>query len=587
MVERSFRYLSKINATDLPFQQFSIKKEWRAWEIAWLYRLPQIITHATVPARLIEGGCEIDGVVNCTKACESEKYMFETPETLWNCLTIATVAMMTTNGGPDTISNETLDKLETEFNTGPLNEFHRRHALLKYVKCALQSCSDSKFGGCPPGNIMSGEYCNKADPGIDWDMAGPGIIVAYLIQFTIVLFFALCYKTSRTWIRNFTLITLLPFQGPIGAAKTAYNWQKSVHKSRFGVAVGSVLVDLQEAQAVFLATVSAASIITFSGSGGTGLANISSLVSWLTNNLASRGMISAGMYPLLFVQLILQKTNNRWWYTLFLVFINWVLILVISRPQTVDNNSLLEHFKESSGLERCGNSLGPRTFCQTFNQPSQKDIAEERPDYLNRDAENFFEFHSQIHAPMHVIMAFLILDWVISMIKIYIFERDWVSHKANAWVDRLPLRLKTFYTGRYFVLYAEALWILMEALTIAMGAIGAYEFTVFLDVLQGPGTDKESKIYITKWGFGQLVALCVWVPVIIKFVSLMVDGALPGWRKRLGKSVDITQCEETELDGDDIAMEALLPSRPTKRGQGDEMERETLTVRHSWDRTPS
>ncbi|CEI63385.1 hypothetical protein FVEN_g88 [Fusarium venenatum] len=591
MVERRFQYLSTLNFTDTPFKQFTIPPDFRAWEVSWLTRLNAVINNAQIPARLIETGCIVDNATNCQKACGSEEHMFSNPETLWNCLTLATVAMMSTNNGPDTISNETLEEVDERFGTGPLNEFWERRALLKYVKCALQSCSDSKFGGCPPGlwafqcqritsrnikylgKIMSTQYCDKADPGIDYDIAGPGIIVAYLIQFAIVLFFALCYKISKTWIRNFALISLLPFHGPARSTETALKWQKAVSRSTFGVAITSTLVDLQEAQAVFLGTISIASIITFTNSSGTGLGNISSLLSWLANNLTLRGMISAGIYPLLLVQLILQKTHNRWWYTLALVFMNWVLAVLVARHQAVDELSLLKHFTDSSPLENCGNHTGPRTFCQTFNKPTERGSSSntgEESDHLDRDAESFFKIHSRIQAPMHVIMAFLILDWILAMIGMHLSERgDWLSHKAHALIDSLPSRLKSFYTQRYFVIFTEAIWISMEILTIVMGAIGVHEFAAFMHLLSGGGSGNKSNVALSKWGFGQLVAVCVWVPVILKFACLMVDGALPGWRKRLGQFIEITQHKETEPDGNDVVMESLLPSSPTTRGQTD------------------
>ncbi|KAF4430505.1 7-dehydrocholesterol reductase [Fusarium acutatum] len=497
------------------------------WPVGGIYGMilafysGDISLHRRARWRLIESGCIVDNVANCHKACGSEEHMFSNPETLWNCLTLATIAMMSTNRGPDSLSNETLEVVDRRFNTGPLDEFWRLGALLSYVKCALQSCSDSKFGGCPPelwtfqcqmltsknikdlGRIMSTEYCDKADPGIDYDIAGPGIIVAYLIQFTIVLFFALCYKITKTWIRNFTLISLLPFRGPAGAVKTAFHWQKV--------------------------------------------------------------------------------------YTLALVFINWALVVLIARPQTVDEPSLLNHFDETSPLERCGNHTGPRTFCQTFNKATERGSSSttgEELGHLDRDAESFFKFHSRIQAPMHVIMAFLIFDWILALIRMHLFERgDWLSYKAHALTDSLPLRLKSFYTKRYFVLFTEAIWISMEFLTIVMGAIGVHEFAAFMHLLSGGESGNESKVALSKWGFGQLVAVCVWFPVILKFACLMVDGALPGWRKRLGQFIEITQRKETESDGNDVVMETLLPSRPTKRGQADEVEGRTLTARRSWGRT--
>ncbi|CEF71820.1 hypothetical protein SNK03_000021 [Fusarium graminearum] len=607
MVERSFRYLSNLSFTETPFKQFTIPPDFRAWEVSWLTRLHAVIDNPTVPARLIESGCIVDNVRNCTKACESADHMFSNPETLWNCLTLATVAVMTTNG-PDTISNDTLASVDKEFGTGRLYEFWKRRALLKYVKCALQSCSDSKFGGCPPGlwafqcqrigprnikklgRIMSTEYCDKADPGIDYDIAGPGIIVAYLIQFVIVLFFALCYKISKTWIRNFALISLLPFQGPARAVETALEWQKVVSRSTFGVAIASTLVDLQEAQAVFLGTISVAAIITFTNSSGTGLGNISSLLSWLANNLTLRGMISAGMYPLLFVQLILQKTHNRWWYTLALVFMNWVLAVLITRPQAVDEGSLLKHFTESSSLENCGNHTGPRTFCQTFNKPTERGSGSNDggdSDHLDRDAKSFFHIHSRIQSPMHIIMAFLILDWLLATIRMHLFERgDWLSHKVHALMDRVPSRLKSLCTQRYFLIFTEAIWISMEALAIVMGVIGVQEFAAFMQLLSGGESGNESNAALSKWGFGQLVAVCVWIPVVLKFACLMIDGALPGWRKRLGQFIEITQRKETQQDGNDVVMETLLPFNPTAGGQRDEREWHEQAFRHAVQRFP-
>lgn len=72
------------------------------------------------------------------------------------------------------------------------------------------------------------------------------------------------------------------------------------------------------------------------------------------------------------------------------------------------------------------------------------------------------------------------------------------------------------------MLFTEAIWISMEALTIVMGAIGVHEFAAFMHLLSGGESGNESKVALSKWGFGQLVAVCVWVPVILKFACLMV-----------------------------------------------------------------
>ncbi|PTD07506.1 hypothetical protein HYE67_001744 [Fusarium culmorum] len=358
-----FRYLYKFSYQDDIFEQLLITAEWQAWETVWLFRLPSISKNPSVPAVLFESGCNIKNSTNCRKACSTKRTMFKSPETLWNCLTIAAVAAMTEGENAPHRINETESVTFMEiFNPGPLNRFHKLGVLARYSRCALQSCSDPRLQGCPSelwadkfqykpfnltsigdlGKVMGEEYCAKADPGIDFDIAGPGILVAYLMQFLIVLVFALTYKITKTWIRNFSL-------------------------AKFGITAGAALVDLQEAQAMFLAVVSTAAIIAFSSSSSAGLANISSSLSWLANNIILRGVVSAGMYPLLFIQLILHKTHNRWWYTLFLVILNWVLMLIITQPDVVGVEALEKHVKKTNDVNRCGANAGPRTYCQTLN----------------------------------------------------------------------------------------------------------------------------------------------------------------------------------------------------------------------------
>ncbi|KAF4965389.1 hypothetical protein FSARC_6803 [Fusarium sarcochroum] len=595
MTIREFNFTDGYPGDLNPFPHFHLPAKWQAWEAAWFWRIAPIVNNPGIPARIMNNGCIIeDNEPNCQKACGDATAMFDTPETLWNCLTIATVAMMATDkDAPDTVSDESVKKLRKDFKVGPLDEFHNLNTFRKYSKCALQSCSDSKFGGCPPklwnyqcasvthetildlGSIMSRNYCLKADPGIDYDIAGPGIIVAYFIQFAIVLLFALSYKVTKTWIRNVTLISLLPLEGSTEAIERAVRCQKNFSRSSFGAAVGSTLIDLQEAQAVFLATISIATIVTFSGSGTTGLGNISSLLSWLTNNLTLRGMVSAGMYPLLLVQLILHKTGKRWWYTLFLVVANWILVLVIVQQQAVADDSLLEHLRGTAGLANCGMLLGPRTFCQTFKRPAKETSASDEDLYhLDHNAESFFKFHSRIQAPIHVVMVFLILDWVINAVKVHFFEREnWVSQKAKGWSSHSSSRLQSFFRQTYVLVLIEALWVLMEVITIAMGIIGVYEFAAFMDPLSGGKRGKESAIAISKWGFGQLIAVCVWFPVVLKFTCLIIDGVLPGLRKRMGGNIEVAYREERDQGDNNVEFDNLIPSRLVARSPTGEMER--------------
>ena len=378
------------------------------------------------------------------------------------------------------------------------------------------------------------------------------------MQFAIVLFFAAIFKTTRSWIRNVSLSFLIPFEGPAKAIRTALRWQEWVKTSRLGLAAGSTLVDLQEAQAVFLAVYSSATIVTFFGSPSAGLGNITSLLSWITNNLVLRGMVTAGMYPLMFIQLILQQTRDRHWYTLFLVVLNWILILVVTQPQVVDTASLYGHIKTSNDFLRCGGNAGPKAFCQTFNTGNAKITGNfsdnelfpqgnqglspfdsngtntgprpgsDNPSYLDRDAKSFFRISANTQAPIHVIMAFLILDWIIAIIKFQYRKPDtWLSRRLEVLRYGLPSSLGKLFSERYYWPLTETLWIFMEVLAVVMGIIGVQEFWTFLGVLRSGTEGKDSSVHISNWSFGQLIAACVWFPVILKFISLIIGKSSP------------------------------------------------------------
>ena len=203
MTSISSRLLDEFSFEDYRFERFLILSDWQAWETAWLFRLPSILANPKVPVVLINSGCNITNEINCEKACRSSDYMFNSSETLWNCLTIATVAKMTQGEDPTYRLNKTEEnKLMETFRPGPLGKFADLAVFARYSHCALQSCSDSKYRGCPRdlwegrfqnepfnltgvedlGRMMGEEYCAKADPGVDYDIAGPGVSTTVMID---------------------------------------------------------------------------------------------------------------------------------------------------------------------------------------------------------------------------------------------------------------------------------------------------------------------------------------------------------------------------------------------------------------------
>ncbi|CAH0024972.1 unnamed protein product [Clonostachys rhizophaga] len=537
MVTRSFQVIDNVMFKPQLYQQYTLPSAWTFWENAYLYRMTSILDNPRIPAKLISSGCQTENMGrNCSAACGNLTSLFGSPETLWNCVTISTVAMMTTNGGPDTLDQHGEDIALNDFHSGSLDKFVDVGVFRNYRECALRSCSDSRFGGCPLklpkfqcgfvtkdtigelAKLMRYQYCKSADPGIDYDIAGPGIIISYFIQFILVVLFTLSFKFTTSWLKRTIGIILAPVYGVPLASKEASRRQEAASESQLAESISSSLIDLQETQALFLITVAAASVITFTGENGTGLGNIQSLLSWLSNSIVLRGMVVAGSYSLLLTQLILHRAGKRWWYTLLLIIINLVFVIVLAQPQRVRLDTLIAHFQDTVGLASCGGNPGPMTFCQTLNRATDNPApAADSVDPISSPTL-FFDFNSRYPQPLYVVSVLLVLDWIVDI------SRQEVSKRS---ARCLPPTILHLLTSKRLIKLWQVYWAILELFTFVMCLVSIWEFFRFLGFLRRPDgnidPEEPSDVNITKWSFGQLIAVAVWFPVIFKFISINIS----------------------------------------------------------------
>src|SRR6478736_4923130 len=94
MVEWRFRIIGSIT-TEKELLGTSIPPEWQMWEEAYFKRVSETLADSNHTATLINDGCDNGDSeqLNCTKTCGSAEYMFKSPQNLWNCMTLSTVAM--------------------------------------------------------------------------------------------------------------------------------------------------------------------------------------------------------------------------------------------------------------------------------------------------------------------------------------------------------------------------------------------------------------------------------------------------------------------------------------------------------------
>ncbi|KAL3292134.1 hypothetical protein RB213_007985, partial [Colletotrichum asianum] len=465
--------------------------------------------------------------------------MFESPATLWNCVTLATLSILTrqshsTDKGKYYINSTQAADANSSLNFGDLEQFDFPFG--KYRPCAADSCTAfgrcdfnfSQFLAIPINNsripelasMMEGNYCTTAQAGIDLDIAGPGIIIAYFIQFGLVFFFAVSFTLITKWME-------------IDGSQLCSHYG-------FSEAIRSSITDLQETQASYLVTIASAAIATFFGTKGTGLANISTILSWMTNDTILKGVVAAGSYPLLLIQLVLHAGKSRTWYTLLFVVVNAILVFVMHLPKDMDDKSLLPHFQQAAvDLKSCGNNAGPRTFCGLGHD------AANTTGHLAKTHDYLFKINSRFPHAIYAISAILVVDWAAHTIYdgyVYLctemkpvstrirsifaslqsasqaiqYALSRFSYLVPYWIEsQVSIRdvlsaLKTAY---------RVFWAFLELVTFGMcllAIVEAKRFLVFLPKNSDGDTD------ITKWPFGQLVSVAVWFPIVLKFLYLLV-----------------------------------------------------------------
>ncbi|EXA35080.1 hypothetical protein FOQG_17773 [Fusarium oxysporum f. sp. raphani 54005] len=513
MVEWRFRIIGSIT-TEKELLGTSIPPEWQMWEEAYFKRVSETLADSNHTATLINDGCDNGDSeqLNCTKTCGSAEYMFKSPQNLWNCMTLSTVAMkVVPEPTNDTVNRESESEMKDKFHFESLRDF--RYPFGKF------------------GTVLSTSYCRNADPGIDSDLVGQGVLIAYIIQHFLVLFFGLSFGLTCRWTRTnvWGRVGVIWSRGSSSASNARSQkahgltrWLIRI-RSQFPSAIISTLVDLQEAQALFTATISVAAIIAFHGY--LGLASIVSISSYVLNNEIALGVMIIGMSPLFLLQLSLDASGNASMYTLIFVFLNWCLILLKWILQKAQGASKFEaHLKDLSSVPACGDNPGAMSYC------------------MNYGITTGLGYTKQSFILGHVLIALLAVYWTLRYLvalgsdSIVYYSRGtgswWARTKPGA--IRLAQSLDSFFVFEILV----ALMVVLSVVATTLGLTDLFVLHQKLHILYTPQGGLP-------WSFGQLTAVAVWFPVVFKF--LYYCGVEDGVQARIDKDEYVVSRRETAI----------------------------------------
>ncbi|KUI63626.1 hypothetical protein VM1G_10228 [Cytospora mali] len=403
-------------------------------------------------------------------------------------------------------------------------------------------------------------FCTNVGTTVNSDIAGPGVMLSYLVQICAALLFWIIAKMLASWTRVITwpfLLCRLPppssFDSLLspdshsqlpGRRKPAWlratTIQNRLSRLRLHAATLTMLVEFQETQTFFVGAIQIATLATFkpTASSQSDSANTATFGEAISDSQLVQTLCINGTLPILLVQCLLQRYGMRWWYTFALVIANIILALVVNARSSyliADFDALWSIFVASNPVDACGGLANPQVYCDTF--------------------ELIYASISYGIYALYYTVPVLIIDFLAPTIM----RLPSVNTALNTW--RRTNRVFRYMEVKIWLPFIKTFWFFLEfALLLSVCLYSARMFNIFLYM-----TEDGS---LGTWGFGQLVAVMVWVPPLLKFVYLNVFGIEEGLGRRLAHDYRVVHDELPVGQGADAAS-GIVELDELQQGHGD------------------
>ncbi|KAL4916352.1 hypothetical protein BDW62DRAFT_202857 [Aspergillus aurantiobrunneus] len=400
-------------------------------------------------------------------------------------------------------------------------------------ECIEQYClkPDSALNGCDrsdkqilrvvPPDHFSASGCASINSALNQDFSGPGMMIAYLMQALIVFYLWLLIRGLHTVPK--CIRALHPHKGDHRSMLSASTEETL---SRHTAIAKSVLVDFQEAQCFFIACIQAAVLVAFAGNSI--VLNASSF-SQLQANYAEATWISvAATTSVTFGLWILHRFQldsayiHLWSATSNLLSGITLYSRIPEKPDLsrINWNDGLNH------LDKCGNHPPPLVYCSYSNHM----VIRGDVDYTN--IINYIIRRAVV--PCFAIYAVIGLQKMGSYLprvhKVFTsFARRPRAIQLNIPFD-ISSRVVSILTTIWMTL-AES-FLLGATISVVIG-----DGQKLLYNLQYDTADPNT------WAFGQIIAVTIWAPLMIKYIYWVVFGTESYSATRFSKPFHIIQVD--------------------------------------------
>ncbi|KAH7155164.1 hypothetical protein B0J13DRAFT_618635 [Dactylonectria estremocensis] len=471
---------------------------------------------------LFHSGCDVDGVADCTVACNSSRHFFSSLETFYNCAALASIAYWTKDAGFYFVGDEAERNASSIMGSGTLAEFDSVPVLESLVTCAQDACEhdglskscDSSIGRLSLDSSAEqvfgalDTFCPDLAAEINPDIFGPGVLISYVLQVCFAASLYLLTKGFTLWVRLTQGDKRKTTQGGKRRARPGRNelrrsltrvetiiWRDTSGMSRTSIAIATTLVEFQEAQCWFVFAVQIASILAI-------VVNSQEGAFWgeiVVNAAIAYHVSQNGVLPMFLIQICLHHEGIRNWHT-FLGFFVEYLLAVVATTQKIYFKDAFKLFSDQSRLKGCGYNPSPRTYCAAT---------------AGVDGVQFSFFPH----PLLYKMVFLILDTV-AIVVLLIDQLAWTMRKHHITKD---MRIGTYRIGRFpswgskkrGLALKRWFWRVLEVTYLIINILYMVSLTKVITA---------ESFAANKWSYGQIIAVTVWGPVIVKLFDLLLSG---------------------------------------------------------------
>ncbi|KAF5616326.1 hypothetical protein F52700_13129 [Fusarium sp. NRRL 52700] len=465
---------------------------------------------------LFSSGCQVDGRTDCTRACNDSSLFFSSLETFYNCAALAAAAHWTQDAKSYYVSQETERNASAIMGSGTLSEFDGRPVLRSLITCAQDSCDNDglskpcnrtidrlSYDTSTPEEIFEAldEFCPELPAEVNPDIFGPGVLISYVLQ--------VCFASSLyLLLKGFTLwVTITQDTSRRKSEPKPYRlkrsltriesmiWRDSGGLSRTSIAIATTLVEFQEAQCWFVFAVQIASIlaIVVNSQEGTFWGEI------VVNAAIAFHVSQNGILPMFLVQVCLHHEGIRNWHT-FLGFFMEYLLAIVATSQKIYFKDAFALFKSQNEIEACGLNPSPRTYCAATQ---------------GIDGQSFSFFPH----PLLYKMTFLILD-TIAIIALVADQLAWTLRKHHL---TKHVQIGSYRLGRWprwgkqkrGLFIKIWFWRILEVAYLVINILYMISLTKVINA---------ESFAANRWSYGQIIAVTVWGPVIVKLFDLLLSG---------------------------------------------------------------